>query len=70
MDLSSTLSRPAAGHMEKTADGNRGWRASSCGLRFAPGAAPDAALAAMHDKAHHARFIANSVKTTITVEGI
>jgi len=29
-----------------------------------------AALAAMHDKAHHACFIANSVKTTVTVEGL
>jgi CheY-like chemotaxis protein len=40
------------------------------GKHFA-GAAPDAAaLAGMHDKAHHACFIANSVKTTVTVEGI
>jgi organic hydroperoxide reductase OsmC/OhrA len=37
-------------------------------LRFA-GSPPDAAaMAEMHDKAHHACFIANSVKTTITVE--
>jgi organic hydroperoxide reductase OsmC/OhrA len=32
------------------------------------GAAPDAgALAAMHEQAHHACFIANSVKTVVTV---
>jgi organic hydroperoxide reductase OsmC/OhrA len=37
-------------------------------VRFS-GAAPDAdALASLHDKAHHACFIANSVKTTISVE--
>jgi len=33
------------------------------------GAAPDAAaLAALHDKAHHACFIANSVTTKVTIE--
>jgi len=60
----------AEGHMEKTPDGST-WMARVIlrpELRFA-GAAPDtAALATMHDKAHHACFIANSVKTTITVE--
>ena len=62
----------AAGHMEKTADGNQ-WMARVVlrpEIRFS-GAAPDAtALAGMHDKAHHACFIANSVKTIVTVEGM
>jgi organic hydroperoxide reductase OsmC/OhrA len=60
----------AEGHMEKTPDGSQ-WMARVIlrpQLRFV-GAAPDAAtLTAMHDKAHHACFIANSVKTAITVE--
>ena len=60
----------AEGHMEKTADGSQ-WMARVIlrpQVQFA-GAAPDAAaMAMMHDKAHHACFIANSVKTTITVE--
>ena len=60
----------AEGHMEKTADGSM-WMASVVlrpEIRFS-GAAPDAAtLAAMHDKAHHACFIANSVKTAVTIE--
>ena len=60
----------AEGHMEKTADGSM-WMARVVlrpELRFS-GAAPDAAtLAEMHDKAHHACFIANSVKTIVTVE--
>ena len=60
----------AEGHMEKTADGSM-WMASVVlrpEIRFS-GAAPDAAsLATMHDKAHHACFIANSVKTIVTVE--
>ena len=60
----------AEGHMEKTADGSM-WMARVVlrpAIRFS-GAAPDAAvLAAMHDKAHHACFIANSVKTAVTVE--
>jgi len=60
----------AEGHMEKTADGNQ-WMSRVFlrpDLRFA-GSPPDAAaMAEMHDKAHHACFIANSVKTTITVE--
>jgi organic hydroperoxide reductase OsmC/OhrA len=62
----------AEGHMEKTADGSH-WMARVVlrpEIRFS-GAAPDAAaLAAMHDKAHHACFIANSVKTTVTVEAV
>ena len=60
----------AEGHMEKTADGSH-WMARVVlrpEIRFS-GTAPDAAtLAAMHDKSHHACFIANSVKTTVTVE--
>ena len=59
----------AEGHMEKTADGNQ-WMARVVlhpDVRFS-GAVPEAdALAAMHDKAHHACFIANSVKTIITI---
>ena len=60
----------AEGHMEKTADGKQ-WMARVVlrpEIRFS-GNAPDAqTMAAMHDKAHHACFIANSVKTTVTVE--
>ena len=56
--------------MEKTAAGSQ-WMARVVlrpEIRFA-GTAPDAAaMAAMHDKSHHACFIANSVKTTVTVE--
>jgi organic hydroperoxide reductase OsmC/OhrA len=62
----------AAGHMEKAADGNQ-WMARVTlrpEVQFS-GAAPDAAtIAAMHGKAHHACFIANSVKTTVTVDGM
>ena len=60
----------AVGHMEKAADGTQ-WMARVVlkpDVRFS-GAAPDVdAMAAMHDKAHHACFIANSVKTVVTVE--
>ena len=60
----------AAGHMEKTADGSQ-WMSRVVlrpDVRFS-GPAPDAtALAEMHDKAHHACFIANSVKTAVSVE--
>ena len=60
----------AEGHMEKTADGSM-WMARVVlrpEIRFS-GAAPDAGtLEGMHDKAHHACFIANSVKTVVTVE--
>ena len=60
----------AVGHMEKTADGSH-WMARVVlkpDVKFS-GAAPDPdAMAAMHDKAHHACFIANSVKTVVTVE--
>jgi len=61
----------AVGHMEKTPEGSQ-WM-SSVVLRpqvAFSGPAPDAAkLAEMHDHAHHACFIANSVKTVVTVEG-
>ena len=60
----------AEGHMEKTADGSQ-WMARVIlrpALQFS-GAAPDAAtLATLHEKAHHACFIANSVKTVVSVE--
>jgi organic hydroperoxide reductase OsmC/OhrA len=60
----------AEGHMEKTADGSQ-WMARVVlrpDVRFS-GNAPDAAvLASIHDKAHHACFIANSVKTVVSVE--
>lgn len=60
----------AVGHMEKTADGSQ-WMARVVlrpDVRFS-GAAPEAdAMAAMHGKAHHACFIANSVKTVVTVD--
>jgi len=60
----------AEGHMEKTADGNQ-WMSRVIlrpDVRFAGSPPAAAAMAEMHDKAHHACFIANSVKTTITVE--
>jgi organic hydroperoxide reductase OsmC/OhrA len=60
----------AEGHMDKAADGSP-WMSRVVlrpELHFA-GTAPDAAtLATLHDKAHHACFIANSVKTAVTVE--
>ena len=62
----------AVGHMEKNADGGQ-WMARVVlkpDVQFS-GAAPESdAMAAMHDKAHHACFIANSVKTTVTVEAV
>ena len=60
----------AVGHLEKNAEGSQ-WMARVVlrpDVQFS-GAAPDAAaLAEMHDKAHHACLIANSVKTAVTVE--
>jgi organic hydroperoxide reductase OsmC/OhrA len=60
----------AVGHMEKTPEGSQ-WM-SSVVLRphvVFSGSTPDAGkLAEMHDHAHHACFIANSVKTVVTVE--
>ena len=61
----------AEGHMEKTADGSQ-WMARVVlrpDVQFSGNAPDAAALASMHDKAHHACFIANSVKTLVTVEG-
>ena len=61
----------AVGQMEKNADGGQ-WMASVIlrpQINFSGGTAPDAAkLAQMHEQAHHACFIANSVKTVVTVE--
>jgi organic hydroperoxide reductase OsmC/OhrA len=60
----------AVGHMEKTPEGSQ-WMSSVVlhpEITFA-GSAPDAAkLAEMHHQAHHACFIANSVRTVVTVE--
>jgi organic hydroperoxide reductase OsmC/OhrA len=60
----------AVGHMEKTAEGSQ-WM-SRVVLRPTvafSGNVPDAAaLSKMHDQAHHACFIANSVRTSISVE--
>ena len=60
----------AEGVMEKTADG--GWWVARVILRPAivyAGPAPDAAAAeALHHAAHETCFIANSVKTEVTVE--
>ena len=60
----------AEGHMEKSTDGSQ-WMSRVVlrpDVRFAGNSPDAAAMAAMHEKAHHACFIANSVKTTITVE--
>ena len=60
----------AEGQMEKTADGNQ-WMSRVIlrpDVHFAGNVPDAAAMAAMHDKAHHACFIANSVKTAISVE--
>ncbi len=62
----------AVGHMEKNADGGQ-WMSRvvlAPQIAFSGESTPDAAkLAALHDQAHHACFIANSVKTVVTVEG-
>jgi organic hydroperoxide reductase OsmC/OhrA len=61
----------AAGHMGKNAEGRTAMLSVVLrpDIRFSGAAAPDAAqLADMHDKAHHECFIANSVRTTVTVE--
>jgi organic hydroperoxide reductase OsmC/OhrA len=60
----------AVGHMEKTPEGR--WAITRVVLRphvrFA-GEAPDAArLAEFHEKSHQECFIANSVRSTVTVE--
>ncbi len=60
----------AVGHMEKNEDG----RFAVARVELAPviaftGTAPTAEeLAELHDKAHHLCFIANSVKTHVTVD--
>ena len=62
----------AIGYLEKNAEGKPAVTRVTLRPRitFAPGTEPDeAALAALHDKAHHGCFIANSVKTEVTVEG-
>jgi organic hydroperoxide reductase OsmC/OhrA len=60
----------AVGWLEK-ADGGKFWIARVTlrpNVEFAPGTAPDAAtLAEIHHKSHEECFIANSVKTTVTV---
>jgi organic hydroperoxide reductase OsmC/OhrA len=62
----------AVGHMEKTPEGHQWMSSVVLRPRIAfSGSQPDAArLAAMHDRAHHACFIANSVKTVVTVEAV
>jgi organic hydroperoxide reductase OsmC/OhrA len=61
----------AVGQMEKNADGGQ-WMASVIlrpQINFSGDTTPDAAkLSQMHEQAHHACFIANSVKTVVTVE--
>ena len=60
----------AVGWLEK-GEGGKLWMARvklNPRIRFAAGAAPDAAtLAEIHHKSHEECFIANSVKTTVTV---
>jgi len=60
----------AVGHMEKNAEGKLA--ITRCELRprvrFSGASVPDAeALAKLHEQAHHVCFIANSVKTEVTV---
>ena len=60
----------AVGYLETNADGNLAITRAILRPRIAfGGPAPDAAtVQALHDKAHHGCFIANSVKTEVTVE--
>ena len=60
----------AVGYLETNADGNLAITRVILRPRIAfGGPAPDAAtVQALHDKAHHGCFIANSVKTEVTVE--
>ena len=61
----------AEGHLEKDADGRTSMTRVVLRPRIAWSGArvPSAAdIAAMHDEAHHACYIANSVKTAIEVE--
>jgi len=57
------------GHMEKNEEGGQWMSRVELHPQIAfTGTAPDAGtLAAMHEQAHHACFIANSVKTVVTV---
>jgi len=60
----------AEGELGKLPDGRMAMTSVTLRPRIGwTGAAPDAAaLAALHDKAHHACFIANSVTTKVTIE--
>jgi organic hydroperoxide reductase OsmC/OhrA len=61
----------AVGHLEKNANGKLAITRVTLRpqITFAPGTAPDEqTLHALHDKAHHECFIANSVTTEIAVE--
>src|SRR5262249_15005992 len=60
----------AVGHLEKNAEGQFAVTRVELRPRVKySGAGPDAAThQQMHDKAHHACFIANSVKTEVTVD--
>lgn len=61
----------ATGHLEKNGNGKLAITRVTLRPRitFAPGSAPDVAtLEALHEKAHHECFIANSVLTEVTVE--
>jgi organic hydroperoxide reductase OsmC/OhrA len=63
----------AVGVMGKNADGRIAMTnvALRPVIRFSGGKVPDAAeISTMHDEAHHACFIANSVRTLVTVENI
>ena len=61
----------AEGHLERDADGRMSMTRVTLRPRvsFGGGSPPSAAdLAAMHDEAHHACYIANSVRTSIGCE--
>jgi organic hydroperoxide reductase OsmC/OhrA len=61
----------AAGMLEKNAEGKMAITHVTLRprVKFSASAAPDASTyQQLHDKAHHACFIANSVKTEVTVE--
>ena len=61
----------AVGHLEKNAEGKLAVTRVVLRPRVqfgGDGPPPDDELAQLHDKAHHACFIANSVRTEVTVE--
>jgi organic hydroperoxide reductase OsmC/OhrA len=63
----------AEGFLEKDAEGRMSMTRVILRPRIAPGGdrVPSSAeIAAMHDEAHHACFVANSVKTAITCEPV